>query len=55
MAVKVTLPNADVVEHKKGSHATVKEGHLHVWDSEGMARSVVAVYAPGHWATVDVD
>jgi len=55
MAAKVRLPNKTNREHENGLDALVKDGHLFIFDGRpASAPSVVAIYAPGTWLTVEV-
>ena len=49
MAVEVTESNGNMVEHTNASYVNVVKGHLFVFDTSGLSRAVIAVYAPDMW------
>lgn len=54
MTTVVTLNDASQEEQAHGQILTVKEGHLLVQRRNGQSYDVVAVYAPGRWASAEV-
>lgn len=52
MAAKVFLPGGEQ-DYPEGQAAKVVDGHLYIstWPTGG---SVIAIYAPGKWTSVDV-
>lgn len=55
MAVTVRIDHNNHSAHKEGTRVNVADGHLIISRGNGSPSEVVAVYAPGHWLSVERD